>query len=149
MWPQADGWVAGGLPAGGCIVASVLERGQQMLEKQEISHKQLFSHPKGTETEGQQGRSCPWTSLKLARGGGGRQKLICRSYNTPNSKDSIFLLEPGLASSEKDELLNKERISQILHLRFTMRCLLAGRPLLTQKPCPVSYICIAMYHSSL
>lgn len=129
-------------------MASVLERGQQMLEKQEIGHKQLFSHPKGTGTEGQQGRSCPWTSLNWHEAGG-RQKLICRSYNTPNSKDSVFLLEPGLPSSEKDELLNKERISQILRLLFTMRCLLAGRPLFTQKPCPISYICIAMYHSSL
>lgn len=49
VWPHTDGWVAGGLPAGGCIVASVLDKGQSPLQKEEIGHKQLLSHLEGTE----------------------------------------------------------------------------------------------------
>lgn len=62
VWPHTDGWVAGGLPAGGCIVASVLDKGQSPLQKEEIGHKQLLSHLEGTGTQGQQGRSCPWAT---------------------------------------------------------------------------------------
>lgn len=60
--PHADGWVAGGLPAGGCIMASVLDKGRYPVEKEEIGHKQLPSHPEGTGTQGQQSRSCPWAT---------------------------------------------------------------------------------------
>lgn len=64
-WPHSDGWVDGGVSVGGCIVATVLDKGQQPLEKEKIGHKQLLSHPDRTGMQGQQGRSGLWAAARL------------------------------------------------------------------------------------
>ena len=48
VWPNADGQVAGGHPAGGCVAADVLQEGQQPLQEEEIGCGQLLGHPEGT-----------------------------------------------------------------------------------------------------
>lgn len=52
VWPKADGQVAGAHPAGGHIVANVLQQGQQPLQKEEAGCNQLLGHPEKTGTQG-------------------------------------------------------------------------------------------------
>lgn len=49
--PNADGQVAAAHLAGSCVVANMLEEGQQPLQEEEIGCRQLLSHPEGTGTQ--------------------------------------------------------------------------------------------------
>ena len=51
VWPNADGQIAAAHPAGGRVVADMLEEGQQPLEEEEVGCRQLAGHPEGTGTQ--------------------------------------------------------------------------------------------------
>ena len=51
VWPNADGQIAAAHPAGGGVVADMLEEGQQPLEEEEVGCRQLAGHPEGTGTQ--------------------------------------------------------------------------------------------------